>query len=102
MAGAGVAATLGGLLYGEFFGPTGVVPTLWLAPLAKPIPLLLAAVGGGRPLLAGAYALGTINRWREGGWPVALYAPSGVAGSSVFLGFGVAAGGWYLHHYRCS
>ena len=97
--GAGVAATLGGLLYGEFFGPTGVVPTLWLAPLAKPIPLLLAAVAVGAALLAGAYALGTINRWREGGWPVALYAPSGVAGSSVFLGFAAAAGGWYLHHY---
>ncbi len=96
--GAGVAATLFGFLYGEFFGPTGVVPTLWLNPLDEPIPLLLAAVALGTVLLAGAYALGTINRWREGGWPVALYASSGVAGTSVFLGIGVAAGGWYIHH----
>ena len=96
--GAGVSATLFGFLYGEFFGPTGVVPTLWLNPLDEPIPLLLAALALGTVLLAGAYALGTINRWREGGWPVALYAPSGVAGTSVFLGIGVAAGGWYLHH----
>lgn len=98
VAGAGVAATLFGFLYGEFFGPTGVVPTLWLNPLDEPIPLLLAALALGAVLLAGAYGLGTINRWREGGWPVALYASSGVAGTSVFLGIGVAAGGWYIHH----
>lgn len=95
--GAGVAATVFGLLYGEFFGPTGLVPALWLEPLSEPIPLLLAAIAAGAVLLAGAYALGTINRWREGGWPVALYAPSGAAGTSVFLGIGVAAGGWYSH-----
>jgi V/A-type H+/Na+-transporting ATPase subunit I len=98
VAGAGVAATLGGLLYGEFFGPTGVLPTLWLNPLDQPISLLLAAVAVGAVLLAGAYGLGTVNRWREGGWPAALYAPSGVAGTAVFLGFGVAAGGWYYRH----
>jgi V/A-type H+/Na+-transporting ATPase subunit I len=95
--GAGVAATLFGFLYGECFGPTGLVPTLWLNPLDEPIPLLLAALAVGAVLLAGAYALGAVNRWREGGWPVALYAPSGVAGSSLFLGIGVAAGGWYVH-----
>ena len=96
--GAGLAAAGFGLAYGECFGPTGLVPTLWLNPLDKPIPLLLAAIAVGAVLLAGAYGLGTINRWREGGWPVALYAPSGVAGAAVFLGIGVAAGGWYLGH----
>lgn len=94
--GAGVAATGCGLLYGEFFGPTGVVPALWLNPLDNPIPVLLAAVAVGMVLLAGAYGLGTVNRWREGGWPVALYAPSGVAGTLVFLGLGLVAGGWYF------
>jgi V/A-type H+/Na+-transporting ATPase subunit I len=97
VAGAGVAATVFGLLYGEFFGPTGVVPTLWLNPLDEPIPLLLAALAVGAVLLAGAYALGAVNRWREGGWPAALYAPSGIAGSSLFLGIAVAATGWYFH-----
>ncbi len=97
-AGAGLAAAGFGLAYGEFFGPTGLVPTLWLAPLDHPVPLLLAAVALGAILLSGAYALGTVNRWREGGWPLALYAPSGVAGASAFLGLGVAAAGWYLHH----
>jgi V/A-type H+-transporting ATPase subunit I len=47
-------------------------------------------------LLAGAYALGTVNRWREGGWRYALYASSGLAGAGLFLGLGLAAAGWYL------
>ena len=95
--GAGAAATLFGLLYGECFGPTGLVPTIWLDPLDHPLTLLGVAVGIGVVMLAGAYALGTVNRWREGGWTSALYAPSGVAGTMVFLGIGVMAGGWYTH-----
>ncbi len=97
VAGAGAAATLFGFAYGEFFGPTGVIPTLWLDPIARPIPLLVAGLGAGAALLAGAYALGVVNRWREGGWRAALYAPSGIAGSALFLGIGVLAAGWYIH-----
>lgn len=96
--GAGIAAALFGIAYGEFFGPTGLVPAVWLDPLTSPVPLLLAAVGFGALLLAVAYGMGTINRWREGGWPVALYAPSGIAGSALFLGIGLAAAGWRIHH----
>lgn len=95
VAGAGAAATMFGLLYGECFGPTGLVPTIWLSPLDHATTLLLVAAGIGAVMLAGAYALGTVNRWREGGWPSALYAPSGVAGIAVFLGAGAMAGGWY-------
>jgi len=93
--GAGVAATIFGLLYGECFGPTGLVPTLWLNPLDHALTLLLVAAGLGAVMLAGAYAFGVVNRWREGGWPSALYAPSGVAGIMVFLGAGIIFGGWY-------
>jgi V/A-type H+/Na+-transporting ATPase subunit I len=96
--GAGVAATAFGLLYGECFGPTGLVPTIWLSPLAEPVTLLLAAAGFGAVLLAGAYVLGTINRWREGGWREAVYAPSGIAGSCLFLGAAAGAAGWHFHH----
>jgi V/A-type H+-transporting ATPase subunit I len=98
VAGAGAAATVFGLLYGECFGPTGLVPVLWISPLDHALTLLLVAMGVGAVLLAGAYALGTVNRWREGGWPSALYAPSGVAGTAVFLGAGIMAAGWYFHH----
>jgi V/A-type H+/Na+-transporting ATPase subunit I len=98
VAGAGVAAAVFGLLYGECFGPTGLVPVLWISPLDHALTLLLVAMGVGAVMLAGAYALGTVNRWREGGWPSALYASSGIAGTMVFLGVGVMAGGWYFHH----
>jgi V/A-type H+/Na+-transporting ATPase subunit I len=96
VAGAGLAATAFGLLYGECFGPTGLVPVLWLSPLAQPVTLLLTAAGFGAILLAGAYVLGTINRWREGGWRAALYAPSGIAGGGVFAGAAAAAAGWHF------
>ncbi|GAA3248061.1 V-type ATPase 116kDa subunit family protein [Nonomuraea helvata] len=93
--GAGLASMLFGLLYGEFFGPTGVVPVLWVQPLADPITLLAAALAGGALLLAAAYLLGVVNRWREGGWPVALYSPAGVAGSALFFGLWLILLGWY-------
>ncbi len=95
VAGAGLTATLFGLAYGEFSGPTGVLPALWLNPIARPVPLLVAGLAIGAVLLAGAYTLGAVNRWREGGWRTALYAPSGVAGAALFLGAGLLALGWY-------
>lgn len=95
IAAAATAAMGFGLAYGEFFGPTGVVPVLWLAPMDAPLQLLLAAVGFGAVLLAGAYALGTVNRVREGGWAHALYAPSGLAGSALFVAAGLAVLAWY-------
>lgn len=96
LAGAGVSSMLFGALYGEFFGPTGVVPVIWLEPLEHPVPLLFSAVGVGALLLAGAYALGTVNRLREGGWLHAIYAPSGLAGATLFVGLGVIAAGVYF------
>jgi V/A-type H+/Na+-transporting ATPase subunit I len=95
LAGAGVSSMVFGALYGEMFGPTGVIPVIWLEPLEHPVELLGAAVVVGAVLLAGAYALGTVNRFREGGWRAAVYAPTGIAGSAVFLGLGAVVGGIY-------
>jgi V/A-type H+-transporting ATPase subunit I len=91
--GAGLTSMAFGALYGEAFGPTGLVPVLWLDPLASPVELLLTALLVGAFLLAGAYALGTVNRVREGGWGYALYSRSGVAGSALFLAVGLTAWG---------
>ena len=93
VAGAGLASMVFGALYGEAFGPTGLVPVLWLDPLSSPIPLMLTAVMFGAVLLAGAYGLGTVNRVREGGWPLALYARSGIAGSLLFVSVGLLVWG---------
>ena len=92
--GAGLASMVFGALYGECFGPTGLVPVPWLDPLSNPIPVLLAALVFGAVLLAGAYVLGTVNRFREGGWGYALYARSGLAGSLLFVAVGLL--GWGL------
>jgi V/A-type H+-transporting ATPase subunit I len=94
VAAAAVAAMSFGVAFGEFFGPTGLVPVFWLSPMDEPVPLLLAGVGLGAVLLGGAYALGTINRVREGGWVAAAYAPSGLAGSLLFVAAALGAGSW--------
>jgi V/A-type H+-transporting ATPase subunit I len=90
---AGAAASAAGLAYGEFFGPTHVVPTLWLSPLDDPVRLLVGGLAVGAVLLALAYAIGTVNRVREGGWSYAVYAPSGLAGATLFLGLGLVVAG---------
>jgi V/A-type H+/Na+-transporting ATPase subunit I len=89
----GVSATAFGFLYGEFFGPTGVVESRWLEPLEEPTRLLAAGIGVGAALLAVAYGIGVANRWREGGIGVALYSPTGVAGAGLFVALGLVAGG---------
>ena len=92
---AGLSGAFFGLLYGEAFGPTGLVPTLWLDPLEEPVTLLLAALGIGVVLLTISYVLGIVNRWRRGGPGEALFAQFGVAGLTVFLGGLLLAAGVY-------
>ncbi|MFD8234781.1 V-type ATPase 116kDa subunit family protein [Streptomyces sp. NPDC059696] len=91
LAAAGLTSVMAGLAYGEFFGPTGLLPVLWLDPMDQPLRLLATAVGFGAVLLAAAYAAGIVNRWREGGPARALYAASGLAGATVFLGLALLA-----------
>jgi V/A-type H+-transporting ATPase subunit I len=88
LVGAGVAATVFGLLYGEAFGPTGLVPTLWLRPLEEPEQLLIAGLVVGAVLLALTAVAATINRWRESGPRVALYDATGAAGALLLFGVG--------------
>ncbi|WP_327733549.1 ATPase [Streptomyces nojiriensis] len=98
VAGAGAAGMPAGFGYGEFFGTTGLLPVLWLNPLAEPERLLAASVGIGAVLLVLALAADTVNRWREGGPGRALYAASGSARLALLLGLGLGGWGLYLHH----
>jgi V/A-type H+-transporting ATPase subunit I len=94
--GAGLASAAFGFAYGEAFGPTGLVPTLWLAPLGAPLTLMAAAIAVGAALLAVSYGLGTVNRWREGGFARALVALSGLAGIALYIGLAVVGLGWFV------
>lgn len=93
--GAGASATVFGLLYGELFGPTGIVPALWLDPLDRPITLLLVTAGVGVVFLFASGALGAVNRYREAGLAAALVAPSGIAGIALLGSLTLAAGAAY-------
>lgn len=91
--GAGSAAVGFGFLYGEAFGPTGLVPTLWIRPLDEPETLLVVGLVVGACLLAATFVLGTVNRWRESGVGLALYDASGIGGSLLFVGAAAFVGG---------
>jgi V/A-type H+/Na+-transporting ATPase subunit I len=93
----GAAAVVFGVLYGELFGPTKVLPTLWVAPLDSPTRLLAVAIGVGGCLLAAGYLIGIVNRWREGGAPLALTAGSGVPGLTLLAGGGLVTLGATAH-----
>ena len=97
VAGAGAASMAFGALYGECFGPTHAFPVLWLSPLDQPVRLLSIAIAVGALLLAAAYAVASVNRFREGGWRSAIYASSGLAGAATFVGLAIVAGGLYIH-----
>jgi V/A-type H+/Na+-transporting ATPase subunit I len=90
IAAAGAASVVFGALYGEFFGPTKMLPTLWLAPLDSPTRLLVAAVVAGGFLLAAANVIGIVNRWREGGARLALTSGTAVPGLGMLAGAGLA------------
>ncbi len=96
LVGSGLVAAVFGLLYGEAFGPTGLVPTLWLNPIDDIETLLVTALGVGVALLAISHAYGIVNRWREQGPRAALFSQTGVAGLGVLLGIVVAGLGVYV------
>jgi V/A-type H+-transporting ATPase subunit I len=87
----GVMSVIFGALYGEFFGPTKLLPTLWLDPLDSPTRLLVFAMLLGGTLLAGSHVLGSVNRWREGGPRAALTDPSALPGLVLLVGAGLVA-----------
>jgi V/A-type H+/Na+-transporting ATPase subunit I len=97
IAAAGAAAVLFGVLYGELFGPTKVLPTLWLEPLDSPTRLLGVAIVAGVGLLTASSLIGVINRYREGGVLLALTADSGVPGLLLLGGGSLVAAGTLVH-----
>ena len=93
----GAVSILFGLLYGEFFGPTKVLPTLWLAPLDSPTRLLTVAIAAGGGLLGASHLIGIVNRWREGGAVAVLTSPSGLPGLALLIALALAAVGITQH-----
>jgi V/A-type H+-transporting ATPase subunit I len=68
-----------------------------MRPLDHATTLLAVSVAIGAVLLACSYALGALNRLREGGVARALVALSGIAGAALYLGLALAGAGWYWH-----
>jgi V/A-type H+-transporting ATPase subunit I len=62
----GLAAALFGWLFGSVFSLHGVLPALWLHPLAAPLPVLLAPLLGGAVLLTLGLVLDALAAWWRG------------------------------------
>ena len=61
----GVSAALFGLAFGSVFALEGVLPALWLHPLAAPLTVLAAPLAGGMLLLLAGLGLGGVQaHWR--------------------------------------
>ena len=97
IAAAGASSVIFGALYGETFGPTRLLPVLWLAPLDEPTQLLTVAVVLGACLLVVGHLIGIVNRLREGGRALALTTPSGVPGLVLLTGAALTVIGAVLH-----
>ena len=71
--------------------PPASLPVLWLR-RSRSRSRCSRRVAVGAVLLAGAYVLGTVNRWREGGLAAgAVCAAPAIAGAALFLGLGLAS-----------
>jgi V/A-type H+-transporting ATPase subunit I len=97
IAAAGAASIVFGALYGELFGPTNVLPTLWLEPLQSSTRLLVAAVVAGGVLLSASYVIAIVNRWRESGARLALTSGTALPGLAMLAGGGLAVLGIAEH-----
>ena len=96
--GAGLASMAFGFAYGEAFGPTGAVPTLWIAPLDHATTLLAVAIAVGAVLLGAVVRPGHGQPLARGGAARALVALSGLAGAAVVPGARArGASGGYRH-----
>jgi V/A-type H+-transporting ATPase subunit I len=97
---AGLAATVGGVLYGSAFGKEGVLPPLWLAPMSPEHPgnilkILAYPVGFGVLLLSVGVILNIVNRFRFADYGEAVFGHFGLLGLLFYwgsLGVAVTAG----------
>ena len=112
----GVSAAFFGLLFGSVFSLHGLLPALWLHPLAAPLPVLLVPLLGGALLLTVGLALnalaaawcGELRRWllTEAalivvylGLLAAFFAPAGLAVAAAGALFFCVGHAWLANRF---
>jgi V/A-type H+-transporting ATPase subunit I len=81
---AGSASTLFGVLYGSVFGIRGLIPTLWLEPIADLPTFMIIAAGFGAVVVTVGLVLNIMNTWRSGDLKAALIGPKGITGALLY------------------
>ena len=59
----GISSMIFGVMFGSVFSVEGVVPALWVHPIAAPLPVLVVPLIGGAILLGIGLALGGLEAW---------------------------------------
>jgi len=59
----GIAAMAFGFVFGSVFGEEGIVPALWISPLASPLAMLVVPLCAGAALLTCGLALHALEAW---------------------------------------
>lgn len=81
---AGAASTIFGVLYGSVFGVEGLLPVLWMAPLADLPSFMRVAVALGVVLVSTGLLLNVVNNWRSGERAGALLGTTGLFGAFLY------------------
>jgi V/A-type H+-transporting ATPase subunit I len=90
----GLAATAFGVLFGSVFSLHGIVPALWVEPLADPLVILLVPLVGGAALLTVGLLLNALAAWWRGEFEAWFTTDAGfvTAYLGVLVGFADARG----------
>ena len=80
----GTLSTVFGVLYGSFFGISGLLPILWMEPIRDIHRFMTVAVGMGVLLISLGLVLNIINTWRVGRRADAVLGPRGLLGAFLY------------------
>jgi V/A-type H+-transporting ATPase subunit I len=80
----GAASAAFGVLYGSFFGIEGLLPVVWMEPLADLPRFLSLTAALGVLLVSAGLLLNVYNTWRSGQKVGALFGPRGLFGALVY------------------
>ena len=83
--GAGLSATLFGLLYGSLFGYEHVIDAIWIPPLSDPLYMLSVALAWGIGFLLLISAICIYNRFVQGAIGEALFDTNGLVSTLLYL-----------------
>jgi len=113
----GLVSVFFGLMFGSVFAMEGLIPPLWVNPMAAPIPVMVAPLFGGGTLILLSMLLNAVTHQWQGKFPewladeaglavfylsalVAVIQPWALVPAALGLAWQVAGGAWVRRRHR--